>query len=111
MSPGDYAECALVRRTTADQLHDKLDWESAYAYNNETFGSGGMLGRTPDCEVVPAAPTRTTTSSPTTDRPAGIANRSPLCAVRFPIVPPLDPCPFILVNRVGWPAETRDEER
>ena len=45
-------EDTLVQQTTADYLYDKLGWESVYAYNNETFGPQGMLGRASDREVV-----------------------------------------------------------
>jgi type I restriction enzyme R subunit len=45
-------EDTLVQKTTADYLHDKLGWESVYAYNNETFGPQGILGRASDREVV-----------------------------------------------------------
>jgi len=33
-------------------LAQKLGWESVFAYNNETFGPDGMLGRSSDREVV-----------------------------------------------------------
>jgi type I restriction enzyme R subunit len=45
-------EDTLVQQTTADYLRDKLRWDSVYAYNNETFGPDGMLGRASDREVV-----------------------------------------------------------
>jgi len=45
-------EDTLVQQTTADHLHDRLGWDSVYAYNNETFGPSGMLGRASDREVV-----------------------------------------------------------
>jgi type I restriction enzyme R subunit len=45
-------EDTLVQQTTADYLRDKLRWDSVYAYNNETFGPSGMLGRSSDREVV-----------------------------------------------------------
>ena len=45
-------EDTLVQQTTADYLRDKLGWDSVYAYNNETFGPDGMLGRASDREVV-----------------------------------------------------------
>jgi type I restriction enzyme, R subunit len=31
-------EDALVQQPTVDYLHDKLGWDSVYAYNQETFG-------------------------------------------------------------------------
>ena len=42
----------LVQQTTADYLHRHLGWESVYAYNTETFGPAGTLGRISDREVV-----------------------------------------------------------
>jgi len=46
-------EDTLVQQTTADYLHEQLKWdESILAYNNETFGPEGKLGRRSDKEVV-----------------------------------------------------------
>lgn len=45
-------EDTLVQQTTADFLRDELGWESVYAYNTETFGPDGTLGRANDTEVV-----------------------------------------------------------
>ena len=45
-----YTEDALVQQTTADYLEQQLGWESVYAYNNEDFGSGSLLGRASDRE-------------------------------------------------------------
>jgi len=45
-------EDTLVQQTTADYLHDVLKWEVVYAYNEETFGPEGTLGRRNDREVV-----------------------------------------------------------
>lgn len=39
------SEDRLVQKTVADHLRDKLGWESFYAWNDETFGPAGMLGR------------------------------------------------------------------
>jgi len=47
-----YTEDTLVQRTTAEYLEQQLGWESVYAYNTETFGFEGTLGRGSDCEVV-----------------------------------------------------------
>jgi len=33
-------------------LHDNLQWESIYAWNEETFGPNGTLGRASTREVV-----------------------------------------------------------
>ena len=45
-------EDTLVQTTTADYLEEQLGWESIFAYNNETFGNQGTLGRLNDKEVV-----------------------------------------------------------
>jgi len=45
-------EDTLVQATTADYLEEQLGWESIYAYNNETYGKEGTLGRVSDKEVV-----------------------------------------------------------
>ncbi len=48
----EYTEDTLVQQTTADYLRDNLEWESVYAYNQETFGPDSTLGRTSEREVV-----------------------------------------------------------
>lgn len=45
-------EDTLVQQTTADYLRDRLDWDSVYAYNTETFGADGTLGRASEGDVV-----------------------------------------------------------
>jgi type I restriction enzyme R subunit len=52
VSPILYTEDSLVQQTTTEYLERKLGWESVYAYNQETFGPEGTLGRTSDREVV-----------------------------------------------------------
>ncbi len=47
-----FTEDTLVQQTTAEYLEKELGWESVYAYNTETFGPGGTLGRASDREVV-----------------------------------------------------------
>ena len=46
------SEDRLVQQTFAEHLRDRLGWESAYAYNAETFGPQGTLGRPSEREVV-----------------------------------------------------------
>jgi len=46
------SEDRLVQKTFADHLHDVLGWDSVYAWNEETFGSEGTLGRSDTKEVV-----------------------------------------------------------
>ena len=52
MSPTLYSEDTLVQQTTAEYLEERLGWQSVYAYNAETFGPDGTLGRTSEEEVV-----------------------------------------------------------
>jgi type I restriction enzyme, R subunit len=46
------SEDRLVQKTFADHLHGVLGWESIYAFNDETFGPNGTLGRTSEREVI-----------------------------------------------------------
>lgn len=48
----DYTEDRLAQATLADYLQDELGWESVFAFNTETFGPEGTLGRKSDREVV-----------------------------------------------------------
>lgn len=52
MTARGYTEDTLVQQTTAAYLEDELGWESLYAYNTETFGPDGTLGRDTEREVV-----------------------------------------------------------
>ena len=52
MSPALYSEDTLVQQITAEYLEERLGWHSVYAYNTETFGPDGTLGRTSEQEVV-----------------------------------------------------------
>ena len=51
-SPALYDEDALVQRTTAEYLEERLGWQSVYAHNTETLGPRGTLGRESEEEVV-----------------------------------------------------------
>src|SRR5213594_2000590 len=46
------SEDRLVQKTFAEHLRDRLGWESFYAWNEETFGPEGTLGRAETREVV-----------------------------------------------------------
>ena len=46
------SEDRLVQATFAEYLQNTLGWDSVYAYNAETFGPNGLLGRTGEREVV-----------------------------------------------------------
>jgi type I restriction enzyme, R subunit len=43
---------SLDTQTIADHLRDRLGWESVYAWNEETFGPHGTLGRDSERDVV-----------------------------------------------------------
>lgn len=47
----EITEDKLVQETTANYFRDQLGWESVYAFNEETFGPDGTLGRGSDKEV------------------------------------------------------------
>jgi type I restriction enzyme, R subunit len=49
---GINSEDRLVQATFARHLKDMLGWESVYAWNDETFGPGGTLGRASTSEAV-----------------------------------------------------------
>ena len=46
------SEDRLVQATFAEHLTQVLGWECVYAWNDETFGPDGTLGRTDTREVV-----------------------------------------------------------
>ena len=46
------SEDRLVQATFADHLEQTLRWDSVYAWNQETFGPTGTLGRTSERDVV-----------------------------------------------------------
>ena len=46
------SEDRLVQQAFAEHLRDSLGWESAYAFNAETFGPQGTFGRSSEREVV-----------------------------------------------------------
>jgi type I restriction enzyme, R subunit len=45
-------EDRLVQQTFAEHLHERLGWESVYAFNHETFGPSSLLGRADTSEAV-----------------------------------------------------------
>lgn len=47
----EYSEDALVE-TATQQVLEELDWKVLYAWKNETFGAGGLLGRENKSEVI-----------------------------------------------------------
>ena len=46
------SEDRLVQKTFAEHLENVLGWDSVYAWNEETFGPDGTLGRADTREVV-----------------------------------------------------------
>jgi type I restriction enzyme R subunit len=46
------SEDRLVQQTFAEHLEMAIHWESVYAYNTETFGPTGTLGRSLERDVV-----------------------------------------------------------
>jgi type I restriction enzyme R subunit len=50
--PHEYSEDRLVQQTVANYFRDKLEWESVFAYNEETLGVDGTLGRVTEREIV-----------------------------------------------------------
>ena len=48
----DYSEDQLIQRSTAELLEKELGWKSVYAYDQETLGVNGTLGRTNYHEVL-----------------------------------------------------------
>ena len=46
------SEDRLVQATFAEHLEQALGWESVYAWNQETFGPDGTLGRADTKEAV-----------------------------------------------------------
>ena len=48
----DYSEDQLIQKSTAEFLEKELGWESVYAFDQETLGLNGTLGRTSYHEVL-----------------------------------------------------------
>lgn len=48
----DYSEDNLIEQTAIDLFHNQLGWDTAIAYNKESFGEGSTLGRLNKKEVV-----------------------------------------------------------
>lgn len=48
----EYSEDKLIEQTAIDLFHNQLGWDTAIAYNKETFGEGSTLGRLNKKEVV-----------------------------------------------------------
>ena len=64
------SEDRLVQATFAKHLEEELGWDSIYAWNEETFGSDGTLGRTDTRQVVLKRDLRTALERLNPDLPA-----------------------------------------
>ena len=58
------SEDRLVQATFAEHLEKALGWESVYAWDEETFGPDGTLGRADTREVVLTCDVRAALSGP-----------------------------------------------
>ena len=65
------SEDRLVQQTFADHLHHALGWDSIYAFNTETFGPNGTLGRANERDVVLARDLRAALANLNPDIPDG----------------------------------------
>src|SRR5262245_23234418 len=110
MITGINSEDRLVQKTFADHLQVSLGWENVYAYNTETFGPNGTLGRSTEREVVlirdlRAALARLNKDLPDAAREQAIAKLTATDAARSLIQHNRDFYQFI---RNGVPVEWRD---
>ncbi len=48
----EYSEDNLIEQTAIDLFHNQLGWDTAIAYNKESFGEGSTLGRLNKKEVI-----------------------------------------------------------
>ncbi len=48
----EYSEDNLIEQTAMELFHERLGWDTAIAYNKETFGEGSTLGRLNKKEVI-----------------------------------------------------------
>ena len=48
----EYSEDNLIEQTAIDLFHNRLDWDTLLAFNSESFGESGTLGRMNKKEVV-----------------------------------------------------------
>src|SRR5688500_14074405 len=48
----EYSEDFLIEQTAIELFHNRLSWDTAIAYNKETFGESSNLGRFTKQEVI-----------------------------------------------------------
>lgn len=70
------SEDRLVQETFASHLHEELGWDSVYAWNEETLGPDGTLGRSDTREVVLARDLRTAITRFNRELPDKAANEA-----------------------------------
>ena len=69
-------EDRLVQATFADHLRDSLGWDSVYAYDSETFGENGTLGRATQREIVLTRDLRSAIVNLNPDLPAAAVDKA-----------------------------------
>jgi type I restriction enzyme, R subunit len=106
------SEDRLVQMTFADHLRDRLGWESVYAYNAETFGPQGTLGRASEREVVLVRDLRASLSRLNPDLPAAAREQAVEKIIRIDFARSLlqHNREFYGFIRGGVPVEWRDEK-
>ena len=70
------SEDRAVQQTFAEYLHQKLGWDSLYAWNQESFGPDSLLGRESMREVVLARDLRTAIEKLNADLPASAVDEA-----------------------------------
>ncbi|MFH1912590.1 MAG: type I restriction endonuclease subunit R [Pseudomonadota bacterium] len=104
------SEDRLVQETFADHLHDHLGWDSVYAYNTETFGPAGTLGRKSEREAVLVRDLRAALARLNPDIPAPAREQAVEKLTRMDFARSLlqHNCEFYSFIRGGVPVEWRD---
>jgi type I restriction enzyme R subunit len=106
------SEDRLVQRTFADHLEKMLGWESVYAYNAETFGPQGTLGRTSERDVVLVRDLRAALARLNPDLPATVREQAieKLTSIDFARSLVQHNREFYGFIRGGVPVEWRDDD-
>jgi len=69
-------EDRLVQQTFADHLRDSLGWDSIYAFDKETFGENGTLGRATQRDIVLSRDLRSAIVDLNPDLPAAAVDKA-----------------------------------
>jgi len=109
---GINSEDRLVQRTFAEHLEKVLGWESIYAYNAETFGPQGTLGRTSERDVVLVRDLRAAVERLNKELPASAIRRAveKLTSIDFARSLLQHNREFYAFIRGGVPVEWRDSD-